>query len=327
MNWSPDMADRDAEPLGTTLVERWIYPSTRAFLEEGSRTPGYSRFDFLHGYVYGRWPYLYIGVATGEHRLAGIIRGILRLIALLAGSTADDDGRASAAESYHGKVLTTQGARQLVSIKEEVRLKDLEQVIPYSAARDIILKNPDHILALQCPCRSSRAEPCAPLDVCLIVGEPFAGFVAEHHPRRSRWIDSEEACQILEGEHARGHVHHAFFKDAMLGRFYAICNCCRCCCGAMQAMRNGTPMLAASGYTSTVDPQRCIGCGDCAERCPFAVMVVLEGTAQVNREECMGCGVCVTTCESGALTLVRDPSKGEPLEIRALMDPTRQSRG
>jgi tRNA (Thr-GGU) A37 N-methylase len=25
------------------------------------------------------------------------------------------------------------------------------------------------------------------------------------------------------------------YKDAMLGRFYAICNCCSCCCGAMQA--------------------------------------------------------------------------------------------
>jgi ferredoxin len=85
-------------------------------------------------------------------------------------------------------------------------------------------------------------------------------------------------------------------------------------------MRNGTPMLAASGYTSTVDPQRCIGCGDCVERCPFSVMVVLDGTAQVERDSCMGCGVCVTACELGALTLVRDPSKGEPLEIRALID-------
>jgi hypothetical protein len=26
-----------------------------------------------------------------------------------------------------------------------------------------------------------------------------------------------------------------YYKDAMLGRFYAICNCCACCCGAMQA--------------------------------------------------------------------------------------------
>ena len=37
----------------------------------------------------------------------------------------------------------------------------------------------------------------------------------------------------------------------MLGRFYAICNCCKCCCGAMQAHLNGVPMLASSGYVAS----------------------------------------------------------------------------
>ena len=69
---------------------------------------------------------------------------------------------------------------------------------------------------------------------------------------------SEEAVAILQAEQERGHVHHAFFKDAMLQRFYAICNYCSCCCGAMQAQRNGTPMLASSGYVSRVDEDACI---------------------------------------------------------------------
>jgi len=105
----------------------------------------------------------------------------------------------------------------------------------------------------------------------------------------------------------------------MLGRFYAICNCCSCCCGAMQAMRDGTPMLAASGYTSIVAPDACIGCGDCVEKCPFGAIELLEGTAAVDRSKCMGCGVCVSTCQAGALSLVRDPAQGEPLEIQSLI--------
>ena len=48
----------------------WPRPSTRAFIREARRMPGYSLFDWLHGYVYSRWPYLYIGIGTGEHPLA-----------------------------------------------------------------------------------------------------------------------------------------------------------------------------------------------------------------------------------------------------------------
>ncbi|MDH3251201.1 MAG: 4Fe-4S binding protein, partial [Ignavibacteria bacterium] len=194
-----------------------------------------------------------------------------------------------------------------------------EHVIPYAAARDIVLRNPDHIAALQCPCRASRKNPCTPLDVCLIVGEPFAGFILEHHPERARRITPAEAVEILRAEDARGHVHHAFFKDAMLGRFYAICNCCSCCCGAMQAHRNGTPMLASSGYVASVDPALCVGCGTCGKYCQFHAVSVVDGMKTIDEAECMGCGVCLPKCPRGAISLGRDPSRGVPLELDALM--------
>lgn len=224
------------------------------------------------------------------------------------------------ADTYHGKVVPLSAARQLVMVNEPVRLLDLEPIIPYQKARDIVLQHPDHIVALDCPCRSARPDPCLPLDVCLIVGEPFAGFVLEHHPQRSRHISQEEAVEILRLEDERGHVHHAFFKDAMLGRFYAICNCCACCCGAMQAQRNGTPMLASSGYLAQVDKTLCIGCQTCREFCQFGALKLEGNEMGVFEDRCMGCGICVSKCDQQAITLVRSPDKGEPLEIFQLME-------
>lgn len=303
-----------------------IKPSTQALWRSGRSVEGYGLIDFLHGYFYGRWPYLYIGVGVGEHWLAKAIGPLLRLFS--PRRTPESSGRYTAyeprmtpgfADGYHGKVMPLDSIRQLVSVKEPVRLALPETVLPYHRAREIILNDPDHIVALECPCRAARENPCLPLDVCLIVGEPFASFVMEHHPTRARWIDSEEAEAILRAEDARGHVHHAFFKDAMLGRFYAICNCCPCCCGAMQAHRNGTPMLAASGYLAEVDPVLCGGCGTCESICPFGAVSV-DDTSKVNEEKCMGCGVCVGQCPQQAIRLVAGDPNIEPLDLPVLME-------
>ncbi len=299
--------------------------STREFIKEARKLPGYSLFDWLHGYVYSRWPYLYIGIGTGEHPLARLARPVVDQIDVLIRRKATEAGATGQncvefADTYHGKVVTLESATQLVHIGQDVNLGDLEQIVPYALARDIVLQHPDHIIALDCPCRVSRPHPCQPLDVCLIVGEPFASFVSDHHPKRTRWITGDEAEQILKDEHERGHVHHAFFKDAMLGRFYAICNCCECCCGAMQAHFNGVPMLASSGYVSRSDPDLCIGCGDCTESCQFGALDLVGGRSRIDWEACMGCGVCVDKCSQGALTLVRDERKGTPLEMRALLE-------
>jgi Pyruvate/2-oxoacid:ferredoxin oxidoreductase delta subunit len=305
------------------IIDRLIAPSTRAFWKEGRRTSDYSLFDFLHGYVYGRWPYLYIGIGTGEHRLSRLVRPLIDLFARLISTIRPHPAEAAPAEtfadSYHGKVVPLAAARQLVSIKEPLAIPDLEQVIPYTRARAIIMENPENIVALDCPCRAARPNPCLPLDVCLVIGQPFADFILEHQPQLARSITPEQAFDVLQAEDERGHVHHAFFKDAMLGRFYAICNCCACCCGAMHAHQHGTPMLASSGYRAEIDATQCAGCEACIPYCQFDALSLSDFSAAVDRSACMGCGVCVDKCAQGAIRLLRDPSKGEPLEIEKLM--------
>jgi ferredoxin len=296
-----------------------IRPSTRAFAREARRAREYSLFDWIHGYVYARWPYLYLGIGAGTHPLARAFGPPLRWLGGLFPPPADREDRPTFADGYHGKVVPLEAATQLVTIEEDITLTDLEQVVPYAQARDIVLQHPDHIVVMECPCRTVRPNSCEPVDVCLVIGEPFASFVAEHHPQRSRWISQAEAVDILCAEQERGHVHHAFFKDAMLGRFYAICNCCSCCCGALQAHERGTPMLASSGFVASVGETLCAGCGLCADACQFGAIAVDDGRAVVDSYGCMGCGVCVATCPQEAFELVRDPSRGEPLEIRELI--------
>lgn len=303
-----------------------IKSSTRALWRSGRSANDFRLSDFLHGYFYGRWPYLYIGVGTGEHWLAKVFGPLIRWLS--SGRAPQPADRHTAyekrttpgfADGYHGKVMPLESIRELVRVHEPVRMALPETVLPFHRAREIILNDPDHIVALDCPCRVAREDPCLPLDVCLIVGEPFASFVMEHHPARARWIDSAEAEAILQAEDERGHVHHAFFKDAMLGRFFAICNCCSCCCGAMQAHRSGTPMLAASGYLAHVDAFLCDGCGTCGSVCPFEAISV-GGTASVNEDQCMGCGICTGQCPQQAIRLVAGDPDIVPLDLPALME-------
>lgn len=297
--------------------------STRKFFAEARKTPNFSFFDFLHGYIYGRWTHLYIAIGTGQHPLATKLAPLAAWFEkqIIRGKTPREiEETVSLADTYHGKTMPREAAKKLVLVNEDINLPDLEQVIPYKRARSIVLKNPDHIVALDCPCRSAKPNPCLPLDVCLVVGEPFASFVVEHNPDKTRWITRDEAVAIIDAEDARGHVHHAFFKDAMLGRFYAICNCCACCCGAIHAHQNGTPMLASSGYVAQVADSACLACGACADNCQFGALTLGDLLMEVDTAKCMGCGVCVDKCPQEAISLIRDASRGEPLEIFALME-------
>jgi len=280
--------------------ERWrpLRPSTWKLMREG----GLRRFfnlSSLHAYAYLRWTNQYI-----------------KLLFNLP-SPGPRAGK-WLANHYHGKVLTPELAQALLTHDHDISLHDLEQIIPYPVARDLVLKGPPDVAIYECACRHAQPNPCQPTQVCMVVGQPFVDFILEHNPQSSRRLTQTEALDLLEAEHERGHVYSAWFKDAMLDRFYAICNCCRCCCGGIQAMtKHGIPMMASSGFVAQVDETLCSACKTCEDTCPFEAIQV-EATAGVTWEACMGCGVCVDSCPSDAISLRRDERKGVPLDVRLL---------
>ncbi len=281
---------------------RLMLPSTRAALREslrggdGSGTKG--GLSAVHAYIYGRWTRPYIWALT-------------HLIPHLS-----EEGRRWWTDRYHGKVLTPELAEAVVTLDHDILEHDCEQIVPYPFARDIILNAHPQIVAYECACRLSKPEHCEPTQVCMIVGS--GEFVLDHHPDQSRKLTQDEALEMLRAEHERGHVHIAWFKDACGDRFYAICNCCKCCCGGIESMvKHGSAAIVSSGFVAQVDPELCAGCGTCADVCPFDA-VTMDGTAVIAWEQCMGCGACVDQCTTGALSLERDERKGVPMDVRVL---------
>lgn len=92
-----------------------------------------------------------------------------------------------------------------------------------------------------------------------------------------------------------------------------ICNCCGCCCEALQAARKFSPMqpVATTNYLPEVEKETCIGCGKCAKACPIQAISIKEKNGKkkafIDTEICMGCGVCARNCPTKAIELKRRP--------------------
>lgn len=222
---------------------------------------------------------------------------------------------------YHGKVVKVNDAVKLVTQKRDLTVPVPEQVIPFKVARDIAINNPESIAVGTCACRAAADKPCLPppMEVCLIIGDPYASFIAEKSPLFRR-CTQEEAVDVIEAAHQRGDVQAAYFKKDVGNKFFAICNCCDCCCVGIKMwnqLGGMVPIITASGYVAVVG-EDCNGCGSCEGSCRFHALTLDDQVAVIDRDKCMGCGVCVDVCPVGAISLERDPSKGEPLDIDVL---------
>ncbi|MCI9249386.1 MAG: 4Fe-4S binding protein [Dorea sp.] len=197
-----------------------------------------------------------------------------------------------------------------VYVQEPVLTNDkTNHILDYERATHIV-EEAKYIGLGTCYCRHKMyhaGHPCeinAPWDVCLTF-DNVARSLAEHGDY-ARLISKEEAKEVLErsyesnlvqiGENVR--EHPAF-----------ICNCCGCCCEALQAARKFSPMqpVATTNYMPRVSAKTCIGCGKCAKVCPILAISMKEGRPVIDGEICLGCGVCARNCPTKAISLERRP--------------------
>ena len=206
-----------------------------------------------------------------------------------------------------------------VYVQEPVLTNDkTNHILDYERATHIV-EEAAHIGLGICYCRHKMyhaGHPCeinAPWEVCLTF-DNVARSLAEHKGY-AKLISKEEAKEVLQlscesnlvqiGENVR--EHPAF-----------ICNCCGCCCEALQAARRFSPMqpVATTNYIPKVSLEKCVACGKCAGVCPILAIKIEEakenpdGTrtkkhAVIDEEICLGCGVCARNCPTKAIKLKR----------------------
>jgi ferredoxin len=225
---------------------------------------------------------------------------------------------------YHAKVLSRGDVTKIINLNETVMLGPDNSIVPYRYANKIVLREPDNIAVMDCPCKRSLKDPCQPIASCFAVGRPIVDFWMEHCQKYNvRRITPEEAMEIIDQHRSTGHINQAFFKVATGGSMGVICNCCPKCCVSIRATRlaqtikggQDISMYARSGYTAKHDAEKCELCGKCVEVCNFGAIEIEDGERIFHTDACMGCELCVENCERGALSLVLDGGPVLPLDM------------
>jgi H+/Na+-translocating ferredoxin:NAD+ oxidoreductase subunit B len=184
------------------------------------------------------------------------------------------------------------------------------RVLPYEKAEEMVRKQKKFLVA-PCICRKEhqlKGAGCDKLmDACLVFG-----WGADYYERNGlgRVITLEETLDILQKADEDGLV----LQPSNAREIVNICCCCGDCCQVLINLKKHPipAALASASFVASVDPEVCIACETCLERCQMEALSMEEDHAMVNRDRCIGCGLCVSTCPSGALSLERKPEKAQP---------------
>lgn len=226
------------------------------------------------------------------------------------------------------------GIPQLRVIPVEEGIEHERKVATYDELKTILETVEEPFCLTECICRKAQdliGEPCKQTSLrenCTLFG-PMAQLYIDQG--RGRAVSKEEALEMLRKSEQDGLVLQP--TNSQIPE--AICSCCSCCCGLLRSLvRMPRPIdFVGSDYYAVVDPERCIGCETCIDRCQMAALKMEENISKVDRDRCIGCGNCVPTCPEEAIHLQKKenirppPQTQEDLVEMIKTEKDRQVRG
>jgi Pyruvate/2-oxoacid:ferredoxin oxidoreductase delta subunit len=207
-------------------------------------------------------------------------------------------------EEFLHQVLAITPPIERVFVHEDLVRQDNELVIlDYERATKVI-ETASCITVGTCYCRH-KAEHVGrscdnPQDVCLTFNGA-ARTLSRHGIARE--ITKKEAMDILKRVRELGLVQ---IGDNVQTGVNWICNCCSCCCEAIQGYKRlGYMPKVNSDFKPEMDLVKCTGCGMCVKRCPVDAIILKNDKAIVDVDVCFGCGVCSRFCPTESVDMVR----------------------